>query len=197
MITLKIKLRIVTTLLFLIFSVNIFSSELSELLSKIANSPERQADFIETRTAFFLESPLITKGILKFKTPTTLIKIITFPEKSVQRIEDDILSVISNQDKENIKIISLSSQPELEIGINAIRWVLSGNYELLNKSFKITYKKNKRINKPNWLITLVPKDSKLRETINTVLISGEKTHISQIDIIQLNGVSIKTELYER
>jgi len=167
-------------------------NDLSKLLSTIASSPDKIAQFTETRTAIFLETPLISKGTLEFKAPSTMIKVITSPEKVEQRIIGDELFIINDDYDEEPLSISLSSQPELELGVNAVRWILSGNYKALESEFNILFESIKS----DWIITLQPKDNELLENILNIIVSGSKNNILNISIKQNNGESLITELYD-
>jgi len=173
---------------------------LSELLSTIASSTEKTAKFTETRTADFLAIPLTSNGILEFIAPATLIKKIQSPDNMQQRIVGDVMTLITEplndsgdvEQFDNNQTVSLSSYPELEIGINAIRWVLSGNVAALNESFQVVYTHTKE----NWQLTLNPKDVDLLISIQNIIIKGKAKHIIQIKIIQNKSESITTDLYE-
>jgi len=174
--------------------------KLSDLLTAIASSSEKTAQFTETRAADFLAVPLVSTGLLEFKAPDTLIKKVTSPNKMQQRIIGDELTLITEtvndsgeiDEFDNSQVLSLSSYPELEIGINAIRWVLSGNLVDLQKNFKVIYANNNE----GWQITLHPKDAEILERIQNLIIIGKAQHITQIKITQENGESLITDLYE-
>ena len=185
-----IRMLVITIGFFLTGLESVSAMELQEILKNISSTPEKFVFFTETRTAEFLETPLISYGSLEFKAPNTLIKHLTHPEKSEQRIEGDVLSI--NQ-SENIKhTVSLKAHPELAIGINAIRWVLSGNLNALNKNFYVTFKNNEH----KWWIILVPNDSEALKFIASILVTGSDDEITQIDLKKVNGDSIKTDLYD-
>lgn len=164
--------------------------ELHDVLKSIATTPEKSARFSETLTSKFLNKALVTKGTLEFKAPATMIKSIWEPEKIVQHIDGDMLS-ISNNKKENTSI-SLLSSPELAAGINAVRWILSGNEKALDHDFNVIF--NNVVYQ--WTIRLEPKDSEVAIVINSIVVSGEESRIKQIKITHANGDTIITDLYD-
>jgi hypothetical protein len=164
--------------------------ELHDVLKSIASTKDKFAYFTETVTASFLDKPLVTKGTLEFKAPATMIKHLLEPDKIEQRIEDDMLSISDNKKEDNT--ISLSSSPELAAGINAIRWILSGNESALDHNFNITF--NNVVYQ--WTVKLIPKDDEVSAVISSIVVSGEKERIKQIKITHVGGDVITTDLYE-
>ncbi|MDT8371963.1 MAG: LolA-related protein [Gammaproteobacteria bacterium] len=186
-----IRLIITTMMLVLTGSQLVSAAELEEVLSEIANKQVRLSAFTEIRTAYFLERPVISKGTLEFKLPGTMIKRITEPESIEQHIEGDVLTI--RQDGEIRHEISLSQNLEISAGINAIRWILSGNISALNQNFAIKFDSDNG----DWRIKLLPKDTRVSIEIESLLILGNNARISLINIEQTNGDSIKTILYEQ
>ena len=167
-----------------------YALKLPELLQHVSSKPERFAQFTEAKMAHFLEKPLISKGSMEFKSPSTMIKRMTEPEILEQIIEGDVLSIY--QGAARTKTQSLSANSKLALGINAARWVLSGNFEMLEKNFLANV--NGDFN--SWTIQLSPKDLELKEKIKVMLFTGADQNIQQIIIEQPNGNSITTDLYE-
>ena len=166
-----------------------YAIQLQGLLEKMASTTEKSALFTETKTAYFLKNPLVSKGTLEFKSPSTLIKRITDPELLEQKIEGGVLSIYQGTNRK--KALSLTPNYELAVGVNAILWVLSGSFDELNNNFHITFIDD--VN--NWTIELVPKDSELISKIAIILLKGTGGNINLIDIQHSNGNSIKTVLY--
>ena len=164
--------------------------EMQEILKLLSATPVKFAQFSETRTSYFLENPLVTKGSLEFKAPATMIKRMQEPEEIVQRIDGDVLSISNGNELNNT--VYLSSNTDLAMGINAVRWMLSGDESALNQNFNITF--NNVVHQ--WSVKLVPKDSSVSDVITSILITGEKDFIKQIKVTHANGDSIITDLYD-
>lgn len=186
-----IRFLIVGVFLMLAGTHSVFATELQGVLRSIANKPVKSSYFTETRTVYFLENPIVTKGNLEFRPPDTLIKRIMHPELIEQHIEGEILTIYQGGNIKNT--ISLAKKSELATGINAIRWVLSGNLLELNKHFDVKFDNNNS----NWMIDLVPSDPEVAMNIDRISISGNDDDITNINIRQVNGDSIKTDIYER
>lgn len=147
-------------------------------LSANSNTASR-VDFVETRSAFFLFDPIISKGVLEFYPPAKMIKHIYYPKKSTLSIENDILSIT----KKTTKKVDLIEYPLLAIGINAILWVLSGDYAELEEHFEIDFEdKNK-----HWSIYLTPKNTQILAEITKITIKGADNLISSILLNKSNG----------
>jgi len=166
-----------------------FGLELSALLVDISKTPEKFSRFTETRTSHFLSKPLVSKGNLEFKAPAILVKKLTYPEKSEQRINGDMLSITNNDS--NTQTISLSTYPELEIGINAIRWVLSGDFANLKNSFDVTFKEYKQL----WQLHLRPKNIDVIKKVKNITLIGKGTNITTVNIVHSNGDLVIMDLH--
>lgn len=186
-----IKLILVFSVFYVSSIEQVKSLELPELLTSIAKIPTRSVGFTETRTAEFLEKPLLSIGYLEFHAPASLIKKISYPEKIIQSIKGNTLTIYQNDKIQ--QTISLSEYPQLAIGVNAIRWVLSGNINAINQNFKVTFRDNKK----QWWLILAPSDPEILEHIASILLVGKSTNIIRIELKQSNGDSIITELYEQ
>ena len=169
---------------------NVYAIELQTLLNDIANSPEKSAHFTETRRAYFLDSPLVSKGSIEFKAPDSLIKRLTHPKMVEQRIEGDVVSL--TQSEGSINVISLSAHRELALGINAMRWVLMGNMLALKETFELTLKEYKQL----WQLELAPKNPDDISYISNISLIGKSNHITKINIQHTNGDTTKIEIYD-
>ena len=167
-----------------------FGLELSELLVDISKMSEKFSRFTETRTSSFLSKPLVSKGNLEFKAPAILIKKLISPEKSEQRINGDMLSITNNDS--STQTLSLSTYPELEIGINAIRWVLSGDFINLKNSFDVTFKEYEQL----WQLHLRPKNIDVIKKIKNITLIGKGAKITTINIEHTNDDSVIMDLYD-
>jgi hypothetical protein len=163
--------------------------QLQDLLEKVASTTEKSASFSETKTAYFLKKPVISKGILEFSSPSTLIKRMTHPKSLEQKVEADVLSI--SRGGEHQRTMSLNSEPELALGINAILWVLSGNFNKLDDSFHITFADNPE----EWTIELLPKNPQLAGKIAIIILKGLDANINLINIEYSNGNTVKTVIY--
>jgi hypothetical protein len=175
-------------LFFLFFTLNTFANsdtlDLISLLKNIELQKSMKVNFVETSNAFFLSEPTISKGILEFKKPTTLIKNIHTPEQSLILIKDNIL-FINGEEK-----LDLNEQPILAMPINTIIWLLNGNFIQLTNNFYIQYINNNQ----KWKIELTPKVPEILAEIEKITIFGNKEFIDDINILKANGDTINTKL---
>lgn len=166
------------------------TAELPELLQNFSKSPVKQASFIETRSVFFLDKPLTSKGRLIFTAPDKMQKIYTEPNEILQRIDGDNLTISTAKEPE--RSLSLLTHPQLALGINAIRWLLAGDLDKLQEQFKLQYQTDEH----SWHLTLVPHSLAMLDYIAAIHISGNTMDILQIRLISANGDSITTDLYD-
>lgn len=170
------------------------SMELPELLRQISKDPVKQAHFTETRTAFYLNKPLISKGNLHFTAPDKMQKHYTDPDDLLQSINGD--NLVLKAAKKTEQSLSLRAQPELALGINAIRWLLSGNLDKLKQHFELQYQQPTNDQNNDWKLILIPRELAMQDYIAAVHVRGKLEHILQIRLLSPNGDSITTDLYE-
>ncbi len=184
------KISSYSALFLLLISQQVYSLELSGLLNVIAITTQETRSFTETKTAFFLDKPLVSKGALTFIAPSTLYKKITFPNSSGQKIQGDEISILSPN--EPLKTSTLSAFPKLALSINAIRWILSGNVDAIQQNFKVLLNGSLQ----NWSIQLIPLDEQLQQEIPNIVVSGRSKNITSFNVKRSNGDEVRTELYE-
>lgn len=183
--------KILFILLVVISSVEpIQASTMQTVLQKLASTTVKHAKFTETRFSSYLKQPLISKGELEFRAPATMIKKIQQPEKLTQRIEgNDLYILVNGKEKQ---AIYLPTHIELETGINAIRWVLSGNEKILSEEFSTKFISDD----VSWQIELTPRNDELSSVISSIVFDGKDGVVTHITITQSNGDTVKTLLYE-
>lgn len=165
----------------------VIAGSLSERLAGFAQINESEGRFIETWSADYLNEPLVSRGRLTYKKPGQLGKFITSPERIEQRIEGSQLSIKTHGE---IRYIQLSEQPELAAGVIALQAVFDGDEVKLQKLFKLQYLELQ----PGWKLSLTPKDKQVANSIEQVVLQGQKYNIQQVHVLFLNGNKLLTEI---
>ncbi len=160
---------------------------LSERLAGFAQINESAGDFVETWFADYLNEPLVSRGRLTYKKPAQLGKFITSPERIEQRIKGSQLAI---KHQGEVRYIQLSEQPELAAGVIALQAVFDGDEVKLQKFFKLQYTQSQS----GWTLSLTPKDKQVANTIEQVVLQGQKYKIQQVRVLFLNGNKLLTEI---
>jgi len=175
------------SLILLIQSAWVLADALSDRLAGFAAQPESRGRFVETWSADYLSEPLVSRGKLSYKAPGQLSKIIEHPERVVQHIEANQLSVISNGESRSMQ---LSEHPELAAGIYALQDVLEGNENGLREHFEPHYSELGT----DWTLKLVPRDKQVAQRIKSITLRGRDNRIHQVLVQYHNGDSLLTKI---
>jgi len=165
----------------------ILADALTDRLSGFANQSELQGSYTESWSASYLSEPLVTQGKLSYKAPDLLIKMIEKPESIVQTIEGDQLTI---KREDYVQTVQLSEQPALAAGIYALRSVLQGNKENLQKYFNLKFNEFDS----GWTMKLLPKKEIVADKVKVIILRGLGNKIQQVHIQYNNGDSLNTEI---
>lgn len=176
--------KIVFLLLAFFFTVPVYAIdkelELQDLLHLFAQQKKSTVDFNEEKHAFFLEEPIKSSGYIEFSAPNTLNKYILKPEKTSQKITDNILEIKNSNENHTI---DLNDHPEFSILLKSIISVLAGDLVSLKKDFKINFTNNIS----DWSLLLTPYDSYIAGYIESVKMFGNKNKLSKIIVTEANN----------
>ncbi len=182
------KPKLLWYLFCLLWSLGVTAGDDLSVLDGFVTQTTRSAKFIEQRTAFYLEEPIVSHGEMTFVAPSQLRKTITRPEPSTQIIEAEQLTIESDDEP---VYIDLSQQPDLLLGVNALRWVLSGDKLAMQKNFYIdAIRKDGK-----WNLSLKPKLLSSPSKIKSITFEIEGARIMLMSIVSVDGEAIKTTLY--
>jgi len=180
-------MKILLSSILLALSSNAFCGTLEQRLTGFAAEKESHATFIETWTADYLDESLISRGKLSYKSPGILSKIIEDPEHVEQHIVDNKLTIVRNNETHSMQ---LSDEPSLAAGIYALRDILEGNFNGLERNFATDFKESDS----SWTLKLTPKDSKVADKIDVIIFNGYNNRILKTHIKYSSGDHLHTEL---
>jgi len=181
-------MRFFIFVIILIQSECVFSDAFTNRLTAFSAQKTSQAKFIETWSADYLDEPLITKGKLLYKATGLLEKTIKSPEFMVQKIEGNQLSITRNGE---VNYMQLTDEPVLAAGIYALRDVLEGNKNNLQKHFKLDYSEQKN----DWILVLKPKNEQIAQKIKSIILRGKFALIKQIRVNYRNDDYLVTDIF--
>lgn len=158
------------------------SLELTDLMTELSRERERKVQFREEKFLSNLETPLKAEGILYFKAPDHLEKIIKKPQKEHLVVHQNRVS-ISDEDQQNIRTFSLDRYPPLKELVNAIRYTLGGNLKALTTHYELTFKGSCNF----WHLIMIPKFSAATEIVKRIDFFGTNNQISRMKWLEPNG----------
>lgn len=170
-----------------LISMPVHADRLDDRLLNFSAQQASVAKFVETWSADYLSEPLITTGELTYKTTGELRKTIETPERSVQVIEGDRLTITHNDESRSIE---LSDEPALAASIYALRGVLKGDRQSLQDRFELKYEEDG----DSWALRLTPKGTRVVKKIKVIRLRGVASQIEQVNIQYQNGDSSITKI---
>lgn len=132
---------------------------------------------------------MLSRGELEYQAPGQLSKKITTPETVTYKIRKDIMTV---QRQGKVMQINLDTQPEIALGISALRNLLEGNRHGLEEDFYLKYHADK--NAQGWELVLVPFDDALHEKVDRVVMQGKANRLDTVKMEYANGDTLLTRI---
>lgn len=153
-----------------------------QLIESLAKNRQAEVRFEETAFSNLLTQPLKTQGILRFTPPTGLEKHITAPHDERYLVEGDTV-LFESKTKGTNRTISLHDYPALRAFIEAFRSTLANDVITLKRFYSVTLQGEPR----RWVLILRPLDKAVQELVESIRFSGEREHVSSIEIKAPDG----------
>jgi outer membrane lipoprotein carrier protein LolA len=153
-----------------------------ELIESLAKNRPVEVRFEESAFSHLLTRPLKTQGILRFTPPAVLEKHITAPYDERYLVEGDMV-LIENKTKGTNRTLSLQDYPALQAFIEAFRSTLANDVITLRRFYRVTLQGEPR----RWVLILRPQDKAVQELVEAIRFSGEREHVSNIEILAPDG----------
>jgi len=153
-----------------------------QLIESLAKNRQAEVRFEETAFSNLLTQPLKTQGILRFTPPTGLEKHITAPHDERYFVEGDTV-LFESKTKGTNRTISLHDYPALRAFIEAFRSTLANDVITLKRFYSVTLQGEPR----RWVLILRPLDKAVQELVESIRFSGEREHVSIIEIKAPDG----------
>ena len=150
------------------------------LFALLAQSPQGQAKFTETRHLAMLDRPLKSSGTLSFQAPGRLEKITLEPKSESLVLDGERLTIV--RDGKTLRV-NLRSHPQALAFVEAIRGVLLGNYEMLEQNYRTLFSGSE----DNWNVQLTPKDTQAGVVIKQIKVGGQGALVRSIELLQADG----------
>jgi hypothetical protein len=156
-------------------------AEFRDLLVEFRKCPGIEADFEEEKQIALLAAPLKQSGVIYFRAPSSLARIVTHPTRSHVVLKG---SRIIAQDDGGRRTVDLSDKPALRALIGSLQHLLSGDEERLLSSYAVEMKGSAT---KDWTAVLRPRTSELRKMINAFTLSGRAVAIATLKVEENNG----------
>jgi outer membrane lipoprotein-sorting protein len=156
--------------------------DIDQLMHGLAQTRSGQARFVEKKTIAILDQPVESSGELLYTAPDRLEKRTIKPKPETMVVEGDQLEI--ERGRQKIKV-QLQTYPELAAFIDSIRGTLAGDRKALERSYQLTLEGSAQA----WTLKLLPVDSKMKQVVALIQITGARDELRSIDVTQVDGDS--------
>lgn len=146
----------------------------TELMALLASSEGSEQRYTETRELAFLEIPVVSRGRLIFTPPDRLVKQVEKPNPRRYVIAGDTITITAPDQDE--LVINIDTHPLLRLFTEALRAVLAGDLESLERHYKLELTGERS----QWQLQLSPLDSQVAVYVRSLTISGRDRHIERM-----------------
>jgi outer membrane lipoprotein-sorting protein len=155
---------------------------IDQLMHGLAQTRSGQARFVEKKTIAILDQPVESSGELLYTAPDRLEKRTIKPKPETMVVDGDNLEI--ERGRQKIKL-QLQAYPELAAFIDSIRGTLAGDRKALERSYQLSLEGSAQA----WTLKLVPVDSKMKQVVALIRITGAGDELRSIDVTQVDGDS--------
>ena len=178
--------RFVFSLIFLLLALVLAPAHASEftltvLMKSLSGVSAVSAHFRETKELAMLQQPLYTSGILRYRAPDYVKKQTLLPQSELLEIQGDELLI--DQPEKGRHQLSLDDYPAIRAFVESFRATLAGDAATLGRYYQILLTGDAA----GWRLQLQPRDAKMAEYIESIIIQGEEDRILTIETLETNG----------
>jgi outer membrane lipoprotein-sorting protein len=156
--------------------------DLDQLMNGLAQTRSGHARFVEKKSIAILEQPVESSGDLLYTAPDRLEKRTLKPKLETMVVNGDNLQIERGRQKIQLQ---LQTYPELAAFIDSIRGTLAGDRKALERSYQLSLEGAAQ----GWTLKLVPVDSKMKQVVALIRITGVRDEIRSIHVTQVDGDS--------
>ncbi|MGH8622736.1 MAG: LolA family protein [Burkholderiales bacterium] len=152
------------------------------LMRDLAQVKAARAAFVERKYLAILTAPLESSGTLVYIAPDRLEKRTVAPRPESLVLEREELT-IENRELNQRRTLALRDYPLVRAYVESIRSTLAGDLQTLTRFYRVALDGGER----RWRLTLKPSEPGMQEVVSEIRISGERSWINAIEIIETSG----------
>ena len=154
----------------------------------LKEAPTRELRFSETRESQWLSAPAESSGSMR-SGATMLEKEIELPRRETWRILDDRMQLIT-PGSTVAKQFMFSESPAVATLAGALRHVMAGDMQALDKDFRLLPSGDERL----WTLQLSPRREDVARFLRYLELQGNAQHLQLIVVVESNGDRTTTRL---
>lgn len=151
------------------------------LMERLQETPEYRASFRETKHLSVLQQPQVLEGMLIYRPPDHLKKIVTSPHEKIYDIRGN--TMIISSPGEATRRVSVDGHPLLRTLVDTLRGILAGNLEALQSTYDLHLEGTWQ----DWRLRLVPTRPEIGEAIQALTVAGQGAQIRTVKTLEANG----------
>ena len=155
-------------------------SDLNEVMGLLAMRQHGRVEFIEQHFLRVLNHPIESSGELRYDAPDRLEKRTLKPHEETLVLSGGVLTVERAHSR---RVMDLHSYPQVQPFVESIRATLAGDRSALERLFHVDFTGSVA----RWTLTLVPMESKVKQSVTQVRIDGVRDQLLKVEIRQPDG----------
>lgn len=182
--------RLICGLAGLVFALSVMAADgpaagdwsVEQLMQVMSAVKSAKGKFVERKQMAILNTPLEMSGTLAYTAPNRLEKHTLRPKPESLVLDRDQLT-IENKEKKLNRTLNLQEYPLIWALVEGIRSTLAGDLRTLSRFYRLNLEGN--VNR--WRLVLIPVESKVKEMLTEIRISGSDNRIDTVDVLEANG----------
>jgi hypothetical protein len=154
--------------------------DLDQVMGMLAMHQHGRVEFIEQHFLAVLSRPIESSGELRYDAPDRLEKRTLKPHAETLVLTGEVLSVERAHSR---RVMDLHAYPQVLPFVESIRATLAGDRKALERLFRLDFAGSV----PRWTLTLVPLESKVKQSVSQVRIDGAGDQLLKVEIRQPDG----------
>ena len=154
---------------------------LEPLMMSLQQVKSASAKFVERKYLQLLTQRMETSGTLNYAAPDWLKKVTKNPALETFELRGDTLAGIQRNGERYS--VTLGDHPEVAALVEGIRSTLAGDLPTLQRYYTVDFKGTRE----HWQLALTPKDQKVRERVDDILISGAEATLKLVEVHEKDG----------
>jgi Outer membrane lipoprotein carrier protein LolA-like len=155
-------------------------NDLDEVMGLLAARQHGKVEFIEQQFLAVLKQPIESSGELRYDAPDRLEKRTIKPHAETLVLAGGVLTVERAHSR---RVMDLHSYPQVQPFVESIRATLAGDRGALERLFHVEFSGSAA----RWTLTLIPLESKVKQSVTQVRIDGARDQLLKVEIRQPDG----------
>jgi hypothetical protein len=154
--------------------------DLDQVMGMLAMRQHGRVEFIEQQFLSVLSRPIESSGELRYDAPDRLEKRTLKPHAETLLLTGEVLTV---ERAGRRRVMDLHAYPQVLPFVESIRATLAGDRKALERLFRLDFAGSVS----RWTLTLVPLQSKVKQSVSQVRIEGAQDQLLKVEIRQPDG----------